>query len=155
MKENKDKKHGFFSAGDLIVYAVLLALVGLLFVLFVFGGQKSEGFAVDVAGERVYTYLFGTGGKIASGKETLVFEETEGDSVIVTVYTDETKKEYNVVVIDTKQKTAIVSEANCSLKKDCTHMPEVTLSRGAIVCVPHALTVKAVGGEEDFSPSVG
>ena len=155
MKKDKVKKGGFFTAGDLIVYAVLIVLVVVLFLMFVFGGKEGSGIAVESGGERVYVYMFGKGGKISPGKEAVVEEKTEGRTVVVTIFTDERKEEYNIIVIDTEQKTAIVSEANCSFRKDCTHMAAIAQTGDVIICVPHTLIVKAIGGQEDFSPTIG
>lgn len=156
MNAERIKKSGFFAPGDLLVYGLLAVLVAVLFLITAFGGRgAAAGIEITLAGERVYVYEFGTGGKITRGKEALVSERTEGNAVTVTVFTDEEKENYNTVIIDRAEKTACVYAANCSFSRDCTHMPSITSSSGVIVCVPHALVVRALGEKEEFRPSVG
>lgn len=148
------KKGGVFSPFDLVVYAVLAALIVVLFLITAFsGGNNAAGVTATVEGECVYTYTFGKGGSIAGGKENFVTEEKTPTGVTVTFSFE--GGGYNVLVIDEQKKEAFVSDANCSFKSDCAHMPSITEKGGVIVCVPHALIVQATGDSPDWKPSVG
>ena len=149
------KKRGFFSGWDALVYAVLLLFALALFLVFALGADRRavEGFAVYCDGEQVYTYSFTKGGTVAEGWEENVSQVTEGETVRVTVRTG---GGYNVLTIDLANKSAKMTDADCSRGKDCTHMAAIARRDGVIVCVPHALKVLALGGAEDYDhPAVG
>lgn len=154
MKGDAVKKGGYFSAWDIVVYLVLAALIALLFVCVSLGGRKkAAGIEITANGVVVYTYEFGKGGAVAQGKEEFVREENEDGCVVVTVRAQDGG--FNEIVINPELKKAYVRDADCSYKKDCAHMAAITAENGVIVCVPHALTVRALGAKDDLKPSVG
>lgn len=152
MKGFQDLKRGFFAPSDLAVYAVLLIVtVGLFFGAYFIGrGDFTRGIGIEWNGERIYTHEYGKSGVIGTGYESRVEVAAEGETVAVTVYSDEAKKEYNVVVIDLKSRSAFVKDANCSFRKDCTAMKPVSEKGGIIVCVPHKIKVISLTEKEDY-----
>lgn len=127
-----------FRMADLIVYGVLALLIVTLFlVVFLPGEKESEGFRITLRGETVYAYTFGEG-EILRGEGVEVTQT--GERLLVRVGTDE---EYNVVEIDLEKETARMREANCSARRDCTHMRAIE-GEGAILCVPHRVAVEAL-----------
>ena len=76
VRENKP-----FAVWDLLVYAVIAALLVVLFLVFVvfdvFGTDSARGIRVQVNEETVYTYVFGEGGTVAQGWEDRVEERTK------------------------------------------------------------------------------
>ena len=154
MRGDAVKKGGYFSAWDIAVYLILAAAIVALFVSVSLGGRrKAAGIEIAVDGECVYTYEFGKGGAVARGKEDRVREKIEDDCVYVTVSAADGG--FNEIVIDPVAQKAYVRDADCSYKKDCAHMAAITAENGVIVCVPHALTVRALGAKDDLKPSVG
>ncbi len=153
VKGNAVKKGGYFSVWDIAVYLVLATAILGLFVWISLGGRnKATGIEITVDGATVYTYEYGKGGAIARGQEECVQEEREGDCIAVTVCA---QGGFNEIIIDPNEKKAYVRDADCSYKKDCVHMTAITAENGIIVCVPHALTVRALGAKDDLKPSVG
>ncbi len=154
LKKNAVKKGGYFAVWDLAVYVLLAAaIVGLFLGVWLGGRNKAAGIEISADGETVYTYVFGKGGAVAKGKEALVSETVEGDCVVVTVRAQ--GGGYNEIVIEPNGKKAYVRNADCSYKSDCAHMPAITAENGVIVCVPHALVMRALGAKDDLKPSVG
>lgn len=149
------KKRKPFAAGDIIVYAALALVVIALFCVFVFfrGESEAEGFVFEREGEILYTYEFSRGGVIsAAGKDFVSVKEEEG-GVFVTVRTKD-QTGYNLVYIDREERTARVTEADCSRTPDCVYTAPIQAGRGVILCVPHGLKILPLAGE-DFSPSTG
>ena len=143
-----------FRAADLILYGVMFLLVAALFLFVTFRPQEeAEGFCVEVNGARAYSYVFGEGGEAASGWEQRIIEQMEGELLIVTVQTAEGA--WNQLAVDEGEKTVRMRDANCSLRKDCTAMQPIGTGGGVIVCVPHALRVIPLAGEDLTHPSVG
>ncbi len=145
-----------FRAWDLLVYGLLALLIAFLFVLFVcsdvFGTGDARGFRVEVRGEAVYTYVFGEGGSAAEGKGNLVEERTEGETLYVRILSADG---WNELAVDLAEESVRMHDADCSLRKDCTHMRAIGAGGRVITCLPHALKVVPLGGEDLSSPSVG
>ena len=155
---NRARKGGFFAPGDLAVYAILLALVVILLCVTLLDGrgEKPRGIRIVVNEENAYTYVFGSGGKAGDNWESRI-ETTEDETAVhVKIYLDEDKREYNEVLLDKVRRTAKMKDANCSFRKDCTAMQEVSSESGVIVCLPHRVKVLALSSDEDyFHPSLG
>ncbi|MCI8343738.1 MAG: hypothetical protein HFE25_04750 [Clostridia bacterium] len=147
-----------FAVWDLLIYGVLAVFIAVLFIVFVFGGNRDRtaGIRLVFREQVVYTYSFQEGGKAAQGWENRVALRTEGDTVFLTFYSDEEGKRFNTLMLDLKNGSAKMTNANCSRHKDCTFMEEITTQKGVIVCVPHGLKVLALEGSENFDkPSLG
>ena len=141
-----------FVFGDLIVYILLAVLIVALFCTCL--GRhagKPEGIRIEVRGEIVYQYMFGSGGTISPGWEDRVSEE-RGDVLQVRI---ETASGYNVIAIDEAARTVRIKDADCSRQKDCTHMQAIGEEGDVIVCIPHGLTVTSLQGEDLSCPEIG
>lgn len=151
VRENKP-----FAVWDLLVYAVIAALLVVLFLVFVvfdvFGTDSARGIRVQVNDEIVYTYVFGDGGTVAQGWEDRVEERTDGSLLLVRITTDDG---WNEIAIDEEGQTAVMRDADCSLRKDCTAMRAIGDGGSVITCIPHGLKVLPLAGEDISAPSVG
>lgn len=157
------KKRKPFALWDLLIYGMLVAVILILFGVFVFGGRGKAASGVQIAllgndETVIYSYEYGSEKRtVAEGWEARISEKVENGVLLVTVYMDDEKKDYNTVAIDLEKKTSKMRDANCSFRKDCVHSSGIESEKDFIVCLPHKLKVCALGGaEEDFSkPSVG
>lgn len=151
------REHKPFAPLDLLVYALLLALIAVFFAVFVFGDEedRAEGIRVEVRGETVYTFVYGdAGGTIAPGWEDRIAEREEEGFIVVTIVLPEGGQ--NVLQIDGAARSAYMADADCSRRKDCTGMQPIEHTHDVIVCLPHELKVLALNGTEDvFHPTVG
>ena len=141
-----------FVFGDLIVYILLAVLIVALFCTCL--GRhagKPEGIRIEVRGEIVYQYMFGSGGSISPGWEVAVSEE-RGEILLVHI---ETEFGYNVIAIDETARMVRMQDADCSRRKDCTHMRAIGGGGEVIVCIPHALKVTTLEGEDPSRPEIG
>lgn len=148
------KKSGVFAAGDLLLYGALLVILTALLLLFTFGlaHAPARGILVSQNGEPVYTYVFGEGGRIADGWEDCVTETRTQTGMLVRI---QTQSGFNLLEINLNNRRTVMLDSDCSRNKQCTHMAAVHSEGGAIVCVPHALTVTALGGENLLHPNIG
>ena len=143
-----------FRPADLAVYGVIAVVIAALFLAFaVF---KREGDATEIIaesnGERVFVYSFADGSLILNENFSgLVAKDVKDGVYTVVIYTDKEKTAFNTVIIE-RDGTTYVSDADCSRRKDCTHMKAIDESGGTIVCVPHGLKIYATG---DYSPTLG
>ena len=71
----------------------------------------------------------------------------------ITVFTNQEKSGYNVIFIDTKERTEKVIYANCSDRKDCFHSPAIK-NNGTIYCSPHDLLIKPIA-QKNSAPITG
>lgn len=150
------RERGLFAPFDIVVYLLLAALIAALFFVFVvadtFGADDAEGVCVQVGGETVYAYTFGEGGERAQGWEERIAERTEEGVLYVRIRAD---AGWNELAIDDAQKTVVMHDADCSLRKDCTQMRAIGQGGSVITCIPHALKVVPLSGEDYSTPSVG
>ena len=82
----------------------------------------------------------------------LVEERTEGQTLLVRISLQEG---WNEMIIDEGARTVAMHDADCSLRKDCTHMLPLGSGGSVITCIPHALKITPLTGEDLFLPSVG
>ena len=131
-------KRSPFRVWDIVVYALIAALIALLFVAV--RPEKSGAIEVLVSGERMMLV------DPESGNATIY-----SDAIIKTAdnkYRINAGGGFNEITVDPEKGTVFVSDADCG--GDCLSM---SLSGGAIICAPHGLVVKYAG--EDLSPKVG
>jgi hypothetical protein len=143
-----------FSFLDLIPYAVLALTLVALFVFLVVlpKTSKADGFKIELYGKQIATYDYATKTlSVEKGYEANF--EIEGDSI--TVYTDQNRIGFNVITIDAKNRSAKISEANCSASKDCVYTPALKGTEGAIICAPHALKVVPISYNNMTPPQTG
>ncbi len=142
-----------FYKRDLIAYFLVALVITALIVVFVVTPltKPTTGFCVKKDGQ---TLLYFVENKVTvqSGYESLIdIEELDG-SIIVTVYTNQTKADYNVLLFDLANKTAKVTQSTCSLSKDCCYSPAI-INNGIIYCAPHGLSIEPIG-QGGFTPPV-
>lgn len=133
----KIKEGKFFVRGDAIVFAVCLLLVAL-FTFFAFGSKRAEGEYIEILAygetiaelpldeDAVYLYSAAGGGSITRVMDdSLLGDWSKGNLIVV---------EGGKVRVD---------EADCP---DQTCVLTGARGEGEIICMPHGLTVKIVGG---------
>lgn len=148
-RELKDSKP--FEIGDILVYSALFILLLILFVFFVIAPStaKTDGFNIFIDGNKVAVYRYGEGLSVVDNSyQSLVIYDHQNKTI--TIYIDDNKTEYNVITVNVQNKTAKVTDANCSTSKDCVHTPALG---NAIVCAPHKLKITPLG-DDGFSPPV-
>ncbi len=139
------KRASWFKGWDLLIYALVLVFLLALFLAFVILPEKAAltGVEILLKNERVFSCDFEEG--TFEALADCVTVEREGEALTVTVTTEEG---YNVVVIDLENRTADMTDADCSWSRDCVHMATITDTASApISCVPHGLVVLPLGGE--------
>ncbi len=149
-----------FSPWDLILYVPLAALTVLLFVWFALPPRgKIEGIELCYREEVVYRYSFAEGGKAATGWEEKISLKEEGDYAVITLYLGNDGREFNQITVDLKGRTAKMTDSDCdgfAWRRECVASGEISTGKGIIVCMPHRLQVRAIGGEGRFdSPILG
>lgn len=131
-----------FKLADLIVYAVIGVLILSLFLGFVIlpSFAKVEGVNVYLDGNKILTCSF-NGQVTASNGFTNFEHQLENEKLTVKIFTNEQDTQFNVLVVDIKNKSAKVTESTCSTNKDCVHCPPIVNGSGAIICAPHKLKI--------------
>ena len=158
-KNELDKQKGLslFCKGDIVVYASLVLCLLFAFLILVFpkANSKYSGFTLLKANETVLTFSFesSTPLKIEDKFALLTEVEQVDNAYKITVFTNQEKSGYNVILIDTKERTAKVIDANCSERKDCFHSPAIK-NNGTIYCSPHDLLIKPIA-QKNGAPITG
>lgn len=139
-----------FRIADVLVYSAVALLVFLLFLSFVILPNTSDynGFKIIADGKEIFTLKFKDGTyeqKDFSGQIEVLPQEN--GELIITVFTNAEKSEYNVLLVSLTEKTVKVTESNCSIKKDCVHSPKIDGAGKMIACMPHGLKIVALGGD--------
>ena len=148
---NSVKVRKSFEAIDIFIYLFLLIIVFVLFLCFVIlpHTKSAEGFLIAKNDTTIVTFNYSSGKcSIDSEYENLVI--LDEDNCTITVYTDEKKCEYNVIVFDSEKKIVRMLDSTCSSTKDCVYEPEISAS-GVIFCAPHDLKVLPLS--DNFSPT--
>ncbi|MCQ2478959.1 MAG: NusG domain II-containing protein [Clostridia bacterium] len=148
----------WFRPADLIVYALITALIVLLFFVFVFnkGGDalSEKSVSIYLKDKVIFTYSYSEGAyKISSPDNIQIVEETETELKLI-VYSDAAKQDFNSVTFNKVEMWVDVTEANCSARKDCVHMERIKDSSGAIMCTPHGLKILASDYKVNYSPDI-
>ena len=145
-----------FAIWDILVYGLLIIFIAALFFVFVltdvFHTKDANGIQVELHGETIYTYTFGQGGKISAGWQDKIEEREEGDVLLVRITTEDG---WNELAINDEAGTAVMHDADCSFRKDCTVMRAIGDGGSVITCIPHALKVLPLKGEDYSTPSIG
>ena len=128
-----------FETCDVFVYVFILILLFTLSIFFVFSPKsESSGFKAEVDGKTVFEFDY-------TNETYEIFEDFNIDVNLeentVTIYFDEQRTEYNVLLIDTENKSVKVTESTCSNSRECTRIPAVKDSSGSIYCTPHKLKI--------------
>lgn len=129
-----------FKIWDLIIYAVIIVIVAVLFVVVFVTKNDSPltGVRVFVEGEAVFEYEF-DGSPVYS--ETVKPEHVKEDDKGLTVTVNCPDGGVNVIYIDKGARTAKVIEANCS-GKQCVYFPAIDDNNKIIYCNPHGLRIE-------------
>jgi hypothetical protein len=144
-----------FKKADLFVYAALALIIILLFLLlrplhaaaldfveFRVDGISDAVFTVSTADNKYY---------ISPDFSENISVERDGGGLLVTVHAG---GGFNSVRI-LPGGEVYVSDADCSLHKDCTKFPHITRSGMSIICVPHGLSIIGVGSADAPDPVTG
>lgn len=151
-----EKNNKAFKKADLLLYGIIIMVVAILFIVFVFvnNDEGLSGIEVYISDELVLAYDFSSDEfDYDNNSETIVIKNV-ADGYRVTLYEDEDKDHYNIILIDAKNKKITVEDANCSSSKDCMYM-SIEKASDLIVCVPHNLIIKGVGEQEIGDPISG
>ncbi len=141
-----------FFMRDLFVYISLVALILILFIVFVFPikGDDRKGFKVTRGNVTILTYTFGS----TPIETDLIKVEKVSNGCKIKIYHTSEKIGYNVILFNDQLKTADVIESNCSERKDCYYAPSIS-SNGAIYCQPHNLKITPLHGDADDGVTAG
>lgn len=132
-----------FRLGDLFIYGgILLIILAVFLAVLLPKKNNSDGFVVYLEDSVVLTYEY-DGDKLSV--ESAFVDRVTISNDEITVYLDESKTEFNTFKIDKNGKSVKMTEANCSIKKDCVHSPALSGGTGAIVCMPHQLKIVPLG----------
>lgn len=144
------RANGFFRRADLWIYAlVVIVAVALLLAFLLPEKEDLDAFEVTYGGERVLVCDFEqitVQEKFADNVE--IEKEDGGFSVTLT-----TEDGVNTFFVDFGERSVWMTDADCSVSKDCTYMPSLKDDGGSIVCVPNK--VKIVPLEKISSPVTG
>ena len=145
MKERKA-----FAKWDILIYTLSLLTIASLFIAFIITpkSSSSDGFRVFVGDKQAFTFKYSDKSfTITDGYDIIV--TNDGELYTVTV---KTERGFNQITADTVKKTVKVTDADCSIGKDCVHTVALSGNTGAIICVPHDLRVLPLKG--GFTPPI-
>lgn len=138
------KEGKYFRLGDLVVYGVVALIIAALFlaVFLTKDDSPADGFTVRYADKTVFTYYYDTGRYESDNSYgNIEINEEDGDSLTLTFYTPD-KSGYNVIYVDKNGRTVTVTEANCSVHKDCVYTPAIKDNSSIISCPPHNMYIE-------------
>ena len=147
-KLQQTKRAAWFKGWDILIYALILLLLLALFLFFFIFPEREQlsGIEIFVKNERVFFCEFNEGSYTIEDASRVRVEESAA-LLLVTITTEEG---FNTVEIDTKARRADMTDANCSMSRDCVHMPAIENTASApISCIPHGVVVMPVGGDQD------
>lgn len=134
-----------FKVWDLVVYAAVIILIVVLFVVFVFARDASPVDVITVsagfAGEQrtVCTYTFATRSFVYDESAITVNSRTE-DAIELTFHAE--NGGHNVILIDIANASVSVTSADCP-SLDCVHTPAITSNSSLpIICSNHQMIVQ-------------
>ena len=149
------KRDRLFRLWDILLYGIIIAVIVVLFIVFVFssGGSEATGIEVYYDGTLAFSYSF------ESDEYEIYLEDNikveDGDDVLtVTFCTDDGSLQqlvnYNIIEIDKSACTASVTEADCSNTKECVNSSAIPNSFNLpITCVVHRLVVTSTDYTDD------
>ena len=112
----------YFKKADVILLVIILALSVLGFVVLRKNSSSSSKIEITVAGEIVKSVPLSANG----------------------TYNIESDYGYNIICVESGQ--VWVEDANCP-NKDCERFGKISSEGQIILCLPHKLAVRIVGGE--------
>lgn len=133
---------------DLILYSAVVLFIAAMFAAVFFAGKSgdSQGFYVLFDNRIIAEYLYSDGTfSVENGYEA---HFSVGEEIYF--YPDATDfSDYNLISIDTKNKTVYISDATCA-GHDCTTQ-KVSVKGGFIYCAPHKLKIVPMGLNDPVS----
>ena len=137
-----------FKIWDLIVYAVLIALIVALFIAFVFTRDSSPITSISVLSgfgdeqRTVCTYNFVTD-TLTVLDSSVITRNSRTDEGIELVFHGQNEGEYNTVYINKTECSVSVTSANCPAL-DCVHTAAITNNSSLpIICATHAMIIRS------------
>ena len=112
----------YFKKADVILLVIILALSVLGFVVLRKNSSSSSKIEITVAGEIVKSVPLSASG----------------------TYNIESDYGYNIICVESGQ--VWVEDADCP-NKDCEHFGKISSEGQIILCLPHKVAVRIVGGE--------
>lgn len=132
-----------FRVWDILVYVLLIACAVAMIVAFTVTRDNTplDGVVITYRGQDVFTCDFKQNKYEILSQSNVDVVEDEGDILSLKIHGDDDG--YNVVEIDFAERTAKVTDANCSMHKDCVYSPELKTNGSVpIICTPHGLVVR-------------
>jgi thiamine biosynthesis lipoprotein len=149
-KVTKVKSDKYFKLADTVIYALVVALIVVLFAVFVFNGSSENVTSVVVrstlTGETLFTYDVATDKYATFLSANYTVDATDNSAATVVTITT-TDGHYNTLTI-TKGATvtAKMTDALCGIHKECVNnFPAITRDNGVIVCSPNGIKVTTAG----------
>ena len=136
------KKGKWFRVWDLIVYGIIAVILIALFlaVFLTRDSSPASGIRITYAGETVFEYDYSEDKYNVLAADRIEITSDSGEKLEVTFHPK--GGGYNKVVIDKKKRSASVTGADCSLRKDCAYSPAISDNSAIICCPPHKMTVE-------------
>ena len=155
-KVQQVKKDKLFRLWDILIYGIIIAVIVVLFVVFVFTSSGGTATGIEVYYDNVlaFSYSFETDEYEIYLEDNISVEEDSDDVLIVIFCTDDGSLQelvnYNLIEIDKTACTASVTEADCSNSKECVNSPAIPNSFNLpITCVIHRLVVTSTDYTDD------
>lgn len=135
-----------FKIRDLAVYGAVILIIAVIFIAVFVTRDTSplKGVKIYTDEVLVFEYNFTNGEYKNSSLETVTVTPAENSLKIKIT----ANGGYNVVEINTKERTVKVTEADCG-KRDCVYTAAITNSSGMIYCSPHKLRILPYDFEAD------
>lgn len=133
-----------FKKGDIIVYAVIVILIVVLFIVFMNIKSKQDLESVSVYIDDIQMFEYNLDSDIYDIFDERISIEGFGDILKVRVNLD--KGEYNIIQIDKANKRVNMLESSCKTG-DCVKASDIKDGGGVIICLPHHVKIVANGNE--------
>ena len=136
-KVEQVKKDKGFRLFDLIIYAVIIAVVAITFIV-VFTTRNTDpltGVKIYVNAEQVFVYEFG-------GEDPEESDTVKVDDKGITVTIATANDGLNIVYINKSAKTVKMTEANCKGRYCVLYFPEMSNNTDFIYCPPHGIRIE-------------
>jgi len=145
MKTEDNLMTQFFKKQDIFVYAVLLAVIVTVTVVFLPARENPvTSFEVYCDNQLIFTYdVQNKAYNVFSDKCSI---EQSFDGIILTIIQSDGQK--NIAVFN--EKGAKMLESNCSNTKECVNNFPYLNNSGAIICVPNHIKIVAITQNGDI-----
>lgn len=137
------KEGKWFRIWDSIAYGVIVAVTVALFLGIFLSRDTSptDGIKISYNGVQVFTYDYASNeSKVLCENNIEIISDTD-EKLTLVFYTAE-RRGHNTVVIDKKEKSVRVVDADCSTHKDCVYTPALKDNSSIISCPPHSMLIE-------------